>query len=64
MPRPTKSLSGDYFLQPYTHYRPPLLSVRADIFSTPAAESNHCKLWSFYATGKAYLHPALLDRND
>jgi thioesterase domain-containing protein len=63
-PRPTQPLRGDYFLQIHTYYRPPRLPVRADIFSTPSAENKQHKLWNFYATGKAYLHPALLDHND
>jgi len=64
MPRPTQPLGGDYFIQLHTYYRPPRLPVRADIFSTPSAENNQRKLWNFYATGEAYLHPALLDHND
>jgi hypothetical protein len=63
-PRPTQPLGGDYFLQIHTYYRPPRLPVRVDIFSTPAAENNQRKLWNFYASGNAYLHPALLDHKD
>ena len=63
-PRPTQPIGGDYFLQLHTYYRPPRLPVRADIFSTPSVEKNQRKLWNFYATGKAYLHPVLLDHND
>jgi hypothetical protein len=64
MPRPTQPLRGDYFLQLHTYYRPPRLPIRADIFTTLSAENNQRKLWNFYATGKAVLHPALLDHND
>ena len=64
IPRPTQPLRGDYFLQLQTYYRPSRLPVRADIFSTPSAANDQRKLWNFYATGKAYLHPALLDHND
>jgi amino acid adenylation domain-containing protein len=63
-PRPTQPLGGDYFLQIHIYYLPPRLPVRVDIFSTPAAENNQRKLWNFYASGNAYLHPALLDHND
>jgi len=59
MPRPTQPIAGDYFLQLHTYYRPPRLPVRADIFTTPAAENDQRKLWNFYTTGKAHLHPAL-----
>ena len=64
MPRPTQPLRGDYFLQLHIYYRPPRLPLRADIFSTPAAENNQLKLWNFYAAAKAYLHTSLLGRND
>jgi len=62
-PRPTQPLRGDYFLQLHTYYRPPRLPIRADIFATRSAEKNLRKLWNFYSTGKAYVHPDLLDHN-
>jgi pimeloyl-ACP methyl ester carboxylesterase len=63
-PRPTQPLRGDYFLQLHTYYRPPRLPIRADIFATRSAESKLRKLWNFYSTHKAYVHPDLLDHND
>jgi len=63
-PRPTQPIRGDYFLQLHTYYRPPRLPIRADIFATRSAEKNLRKLWNFYSTGKAYVHPDLLDHND
>jgi hypothetical protein len=63
-PRPTQPLRGDYFLQLHTYYRPPRLPTRVDIFATRSSENDLRKLWSFYSTGKTYVHPDLLDHND
>ena len=63
-PRPTQPLRGDYFLQLHTYYRPPRLPIRVDIFGTRSAENDLRKLWNFYSTGKAYVHPNLQDHND
>jgi len=63
-PRPTQPLRGDYFLQLHTYYRPPRLPVRVDIFATRSAENELRKLWNFYSTGKARVHPDLVDHND
>jgi len=63
-PRPTQPLRGDYFLQLHTYYRPPRLPIRVDIFATRSAENDLQKLWNFYSTNNAYVHPDLLDHND
>jgi hypothetical protein len=63
-PRPTQPLRGDYFLQLHTYYRPPRLPIRVDIFATRSAENDLQKLWDFYSTSNAYVHPDLLDHND
>jgi hypothetical protein len=63
-PRPTQPLRGDYFLQLHTYYRPPRLPIRADIFATRSGEKSLRRLWNFYSSGKAHVHPDLLDHND
>jgi hypothetical protein len=63
-PRPTQPMRGDYFLQLHTYFRPPRLPLRTDVFASRSQMNKHQRLWTFYAQGRAILHPCLEDHTD